>query len=344
MSDRGDAHAGTHPTASGALTRLAYAQAKAAGVDVVPILKKTHVTLPQIEEPGVRLRVRDQINFLNLVASDLQDDFLGFRLALKADLREIGWLYYVSASSETISEALQRAARYSSIVNEGISLHYADKGDVVITVRYVGVGRHFDRHQIEFIVAVLVRMCRQLTGLRLLPTRVQFVHRRERPGPEFAELFGSDVDFGAAVDGATFAAAIRNMPTVSGDPYLNKLLIGHFEEALSLKPVYKESFRASVENAMVPLLPHGKARAGEIARRLGTSQRTLARRLSREGLTFSDVLEGLRSGLAKRYLADRDLSISEIAWLLGYREVSAFTHACRRWTGQTPRGIRSRIA
>jgi AraC-like DNA-binding protein len=344
VSDRGDAHAGAHPTASGALTRLAYAQAKAAGVDVVPILKKTHVTLLQIEDPGARLRVRDQINFLNLVAGDLQDDCLGFRLALKADLREIGWLYYVAASSETTSEALQRAARYSSIVNEGISLRYADKEDIVITVRYVGVGRHFDRHQIEFIVAVLVRMCRQLTGLRLLPTRVQFIHHRERPGPEFAELFGNDVVFGAAVDGATFAAAIRNTPTVSADPYLNKLLIAYCEEAILRKPAYKESCRARVENAMVPLLPHGKARAGEIARRLGTSQRTLARRLSLEGLTFSDVLEGLRSDLAKRYLADKDLSISEVAWLLGYREVSAFTHACRRWTGQTPRDIRSRIA
>ena len=344
MSDRDDTHAGAHPAASGALTRLAYAQAKAAGVDIVPILKKTHVTLLQIEDPGARLRVRDQINFLNLVATELQDEFLGYHLALKAELRELGWLYYVAASSEIMNEALQQAARYSSIVNEGISLRYADKGDIGITVRYVGVGRHLDRHQTEFTVAVLVRMCRQLTGLRLLPTRVQFIHRRERPAPELAELFGSDVEFGAAVDRATFATAIRDAPTVSADPYLNKLLITYCEEAISRKPAYKESIRARVENAMVPLLPHGKARAGEIAHRLGTSQRTLARRLSLEGLTFSDVLEGLRSDLAKRYLADKDLSISEIAWLLGYREVSAFTHACRRWTGQTPRGIRSRIA
>lgn len=344
VDDRGDGHVGAHPTASGALTRLAYAQAKAAGLDVTPILKKARVTLLQIDDPGARLGVRDQINFLNLVASDLHDDFLGFRLALKADLREIGWLYYVSASSQMMSEALQRATRYSSIVNEGISLHCTEKGDVVITVRYVGVGRHFDRHQIEFIAAVLVRMCRQLSGLRLLPTSVQFIHRRERFGPEFAEVFGSNVEFGAAFDGVTFAAEIRNKPTISGDPYLSKLLIAYFEEALSLKPVYKELLRASVENAMVPLLPHGKARVGEIARRLGTSQRTLARRLSLEGLTFSDVLEDLRSALARRYLADKDLSISEIAWLLGYREVSAFTHACRRWTGQTPRDIRSQIA
>jgi AraC-like DNA-binding protein len=344
VRDRDGAHAGAHPTAEGTLTRLAYAQARAAGVEVGPILKKTHLTVLQIEDPGTRLRVRDQINFLNLVANSLQDDFLGFHLAFRPDLREIGWLYYVSASSETMGEALQRGTRYSSFVNEGISLHYAEKGDISITIHYVGVGRHFDRHQIEFAMAVLVRMCQQLTGLCLLPTRVQFIHRRERSCPEFAELFGSDVEFGSAVDRATFATAVRNMPIVSADPYLNKLLIAYCEEALSRKSAYKESFRASVENAMVPLLPHGKARAGEIACRLGTSQRTLARRLSLEGLTFSAVLEGLRSDLAKRYLADKDLSISEIAWLLGYQEVSAFTHACRRWTGQTPRGIRSQIA
>lgn len=344
MSDRDRAHAGAHPTAAGTLTRLAYAQALAAGIDVDPILKKAHLTPLQIEDPGARLRVRDQINFLDRVANVLQDDLLGFHLALKADLREIGWLYYVAGSSETIGEALQRGARYSSIVNEGISLHYADKGDIVMTIRYVGVGRHVDRHQIEFLMAVLVRMCRQLTGLRLLPAHVQFIHRRERASPELAAFFGSDVEFGADADRATLAAAIRTMPTVSADPFLNKLLIAYCEEALSRQPAYKESFRASVENAMVPLLPHGKARAGEVARRLGTSQRTVARRLAAEGLSYSDVLEGLRSDLAKRYLADKDLSISEVAWLLGYQEVSAFSHACRRWTGDTPRAARARLS
>jgi AraC-like DNA-binding protein len=343
VTDRDAVHAGAHPTAGGALTRLAYAQAKAAGVDVDPILKRTHLTLREIEDPTARLRVRDQINFVNLVAGELKDDFLGFRLALKPDLREAGWLYYVAASSETMNEALQRAARYSSIVNEGVSLHYAGEGDIVITVHYVGVSRHLDRHQIEFVMAVLVRLCRQLAGLRLSPARVQFVHRRDRACPEFAELFGREVEFGADIDAATFAASIKDLPTVDADHYLNKLLVGYCEEALSRSQAYRGSLRASVENAIVPLLPHGKARAGEVARRLGTSQRSFARRLSSEGLTFSDVLEDLRSVLAKRYLADRELSISEIAWLLGYREVSAFTHACRRWTGQTPRDIRAEI-
>ena len=98
----------------------------------------------------------------------------------------------------------------------------------------------------------------------------------------------------------------------------------------------------AVENAIVPLLPHGAVRAPLIAAQLGLSQRTSARRLASEGVTFSAVLDSLRAGLAKQYLSDPDLSISQIAWLLGYQEVSAFTHAFKRWSGKTPREARGR--
>jgi AraC-like DNA-binding protein len=60
-----------------------------------------------------------------------------------------------------------------------------------------------------------------------------------------------------------------------------------------------------------------------------------------EGVTFSEVLESLRGDLARQYLSDPDLSISRIAWLLGYQEVSAFTHAFKRWSGKTPREARA---
>jgi AraC-like DNA-binding protein len=78
-----------------------------------------------------------------------------------------------------------------------------------------------------------------------------------------------------------------------------------------------------------------------VARNLGMSRRTLARRLSDEGLNFTDILQRLRRDLAVRYLGDRKLHVSKIAWLLGFNEVSAFTHAFKRWTGKTPREMRT---
>jgi AraC-like DNA-binding protein len=114
-------------------------------------------------------------------------------------------------------------------------------------------------------------------------------------------------------------------------------LVQYCDEALASRIAKSSAWRLSVENAIAPLLPHGRARIAEISQRLGISPRTLERRLATEGLTFSRVLDELRLDLAKRYLRERGLPISEIAWLLGYREASAFNHAFKRWTGTTPK-------
>jgi AraC-like DNA-binding protein len=337
-------HLGTPPSAAGSIARLACAQLKKAMVELEPILKKAGLTLQQIEDPKARLKVADQIRLLNLAAGALQDNLLGFHLAQPPDLREFGFLFYVMASSATLSEALQRGARYSSIANEGICLKYIDGASICITFHYVGVSRHLDRHQIEFWMVALVRMCRELTGVGLVPARVRLTHHRDNTSTEFSEFFGGDLEFDATVDEIAFATSLKIMPIVSADPYLSEILVTCCEEALAKRPRHGGSFQSRVENAIVPLLPHGAARAGSIARQLGVSQRTFARRLSVEGLSFMTLLEHLRSDLAQRYLTEGDLSISQIAWLLGYQEVSAFTHAFKRWTGRTPREIRSRVA
>ena len=281
---------------------------------------------------------------LDLAAGALQDSLLGFHLAQPPDLRELGFLYYVMASSETLGEALQRGARYSSIANEGILLKYSEEENICVTFHYVGVSRHLDRHQIEFWMVALVRMCRHLTSVGLVPARVRLIHYRDNTSSEFAEFFGGDLEFGATVDEIAFSTSVKQMPIASADPYLNKILTTCCEEALSKRSRHGGSFQSRVENAIVPLLPHGKARASEIARQLGVGKRTFARRLSLEGLNFMMLLERLRSDLAQRYLTEGGLSISQIAWLLGYQEVSAFTHAFKRWTGRTPREVRSRVA
>ena len=334
---------GALPTATGGLARLAYARARQAKVELGPLLQKCGLSRQQIEDSEARINVRAQIRFLDLVANALRDNSLGFHLAESAELRELGLLYYVAASSETLGDVLQRTARYISIANEGLALKYSAAPDVTIEVRSVGVARHLDRHQIEFVMTALIRICRKLTGVRLVPSRLRLAHRGCEECSELIRYFGKSIDSAVGADELTFPTKTKDMVVVSADPYLNKLLVANCEEALSRRrPVSRDSLRSAVENAIVPLLPHGKARASEIANRLGLSQRTCARRLSSEGVTFSQILDALRGDLAREYLANPELSISRIAWLLGYQEVSAFTHAFRRWTGKTPREARSR--
>ncbi len=331
------------PTATGGISRLACAQAQAAGIDVAPILARSGISPRQIDDAGAPISVRSQIDFLNAIADAVDDDLLGFHLARSCDFRSMGLYFYVLASSDTLIDALNRLARYTAIANEGVSQSCVDGDRVGVSCRYVGVSRHPDRQQIEFWLTALVRVSRQLTGRQLVPEAVRFIHRRSK-NPELVEYFGDDIVFGAETDEVLFARSARDLPVVTADPYLNKLLISYCEEAIAKRDGRRGSFRPAVENVVAPLLPHGKAQAGEVARQIGVSQRTLARRLSEEGTTFSDLLDDLRSNLADRYLGDDHLAISQIAWLLGYQEVASFSHAYKRWTGKTPRARRSASA
>jgi AraC-like DNA-binding protein len=328
------------PRSSGGISRLAYARAVELGIDPKPILERAAISREQIEDPHATIVTRDQIGFLNAIAEAMGDDLLGFHLARTCELRSIGLLYYLAASSDHLVDALQRLARYTSVANEGLSLRCVDGALFGMSIEYVGIRRSADTHQIEFWVAALVRVCRQLAARQLVPARIRFVHRRPAGG-EPEEFFGRAVEFGAEADEVLFEKSARDLPIISADPYLNRLLISVCEETVAARRRQQGSFRATVENTVAPLLPHGKAQAGEVARQLGVSQRTLARRLSTEDASFSGVLDDLRADLADRYLADPNLSISQISWLLGYREVASFSHAYKRWTGATPRTVRS---
>jgi AraC-like DNA-binding protein len=309
-----------------------------------PLLARAGLTVEQVDNHSIRLNVRSQLKFLDLSAAASKDDFLGFHLALAFDLREVGLLYYVLASSDALGDALKKAERYSGIVNEGISLLFNDRRETAVTFSYVGVERRSDRQQIEFWLISLVRLCRQLTNRRLVPRQIKVRHHRDKTPGEFRSFLGCEIEFGAGADEVIFPEPVKGLAVSSADPYLNELLVKYCDEALSHRQPNRPAFRVAVENAVARLLPHGKLRAGEVARQLGMSQRTFVRRLSSDGLTYSAILDELKVDLAKRSLRDGDLPISQIAWLLGYSEISAFTHAFKRWTGSTPRQWRTQSA
>ena len=328
------------PTAQGGLSRLVIAHLKSAGVPVAPLLKRAGLTPELIAEPEERLSVRSQITLLDQAAIALKDDCIGFTLARDFDLREIGLLYYVMASSQTLGDALKRAARYSKITNEALVIGYREGNRLIISLSYSGVPRHSDRHQIEFCMFAVIRICRALTGQNLVPQHFSIAHHRSGATSEMARFVGTKVEFGAETDEFALNADARELPLIHSDTYLNDLLLKNCEAALADRRADLSPLRTKVENAISSMLPHGRVPVKDVARSLGMSERTLTRKLSDEGLKFTEILQHLRRDLAVRYLDDRKLHVSKIAWLLGFQEVSAFTHAFKRWTGKTPSEMR----
>src|SRR5262249_27013006 len=162
--------------------------------------------------------------------------------------------------------------RYSQIVNEGISVELDTGRSTAIRLKYLGVERHLDHHQVEFWLTTAMRICRQLTNRRLAPSRVRIRHRQREDRPQLAAFFGCKVEFGADADEIVLPDNMGQLLIGGADPYLNGLLINYCEEALSSRKASRGSLRPDLENTIALLLPHGKAHAGSISRKLGMSE------------------------------------------------------------------------
>lgn len=329
------------PSATGGIARLAYERLRDAGIDPTAIVLDAGLTVEDILDRKRRLEAGAQMKLLDLGAREAQDDCFGFHLARDFKLGEIGLVYYVMSSSERLSDALLNAERYCAVNNEGVRLKVSAERGFAIGLEYVNIDRLSDRQHMEFWLVALLRVCRTVSSSRIVPKQIKLRHFRPNTPPEIRSHLGCEIDFAAERDEILFPSAIGSLPVVGADEHLNKLLRQYADEALSSRLSKPAGIRSQVEEKIAQLLPHAKANASEIAGRLGMSRRTLARALSAEGAVFSGVLETLRRALAIRYLEERELAISEIAWLLGYSEVSSFTHAFARWTGLTPKAFRN---
>jgi AraC-like DNA-binding protein len=331
-------------TADGVATRLAIRELKKAKIDPGPLLVKAGISLLDLGEEPKRVGAESQIRFLEIAAEALGDLALGLHLAQHFDLRECGMLYYVLAASPNLGEAICNLARYLAVSNESIRLGVAERTkNTVLAVNY-RIPRHSDRLFVEYGYAVVLRAFRELTDRNVSPKAVTFIHSRNTNKAELDRFYGCPVRFNATADTMVLPTELLSTLILTSDKYLLQILKDACEEVLAKRGKISGTLRAMVENEIAQLLPHGKAQVEKVASNLGMSDRTLARRLSEEGTSYAAILNELRRDLSARYLKDPALSLNQIAWLLGYSMVTSLNHALRRWTGNNPKSMGTRIA
>jgi len=251
-------------------------------------------------------------------------------------MRAIGILFYLAGSSPTVSEALANLAHYSATTNEALLLEIVRRKDeVILAIRHV---QEFDEpHQqfFELFALWFIRTLHMQTNLDFSPLRVTFTHARDAGLREVHRLLRCPVEFAQTVDSWVLPQRILDLPIVSRDSYLLRVLTVHADELLTERHSVT-GLQSMVADQLISLLPSGESRAAAVAQRLNMSTRSFTRQLAKEGTTFGEIVERLRRRLASRYLAHDRMSIKQIAWLLGYSQVGAFNHAYRRWTGTSP--------
>jgi AraC-like DNA-binding protein len=326
------------PTIDAIWARRTAERLSAKNLPAEELLRQAGIKSQLLNQKSARIPFCRHSAFLDLAAKATGNGCFGLELAAKeADPRDNGLLVYTALSSKTFGQAVKVIGRYLHVLNEAVDVSVEmSPAEVTLDFHFFDSRMASPRQAVEFGSANLVRSLRFLTGTRMRPVEVKFIHSRNHEIAKFEKFFGCPVQFGTRHNSVSFARRQLSLPIATSDERLHRILIGYCDEILAGRADKSPDLRHQVERIVTRLLSRGEAETQAVADELGMSVRTLARRLSEQGLTFAQILNELRHDLAKRYLRDASLGLSQIAFLLGYSELSAFSHAFKRWTGTTP--------
>ena len=206
------------PSATGFAARQAIAVLRKHNVPIDPLLKRAGVAEGDIDNRQRRISAMAQGKLLEYAAEALGDSEFGLHLAEQANPREVGLLFYVGSAAEDVGDALALSARYCRIGNEAVrpKLTRSSEGMIVET-KFVGLPRHFAWQNTEFIIAVMIKSLREMTGRDFRPTQVTFTLARNSELSEFERFFGCPVAFSAPADQFALSNETLAIPLVTQD-------------------------------------------------------------------------------------------------------------------------------
>lgn len=314
-----------------------------AGVQVEALLGAANLDSALFAGPDIHLLHSQELRLWGEAARMSGDDDFGLHLAewvapRSEELFDI--LCFALRSSPTLGDHYRRVARYMRLVHPGVRVSLEEEARVA---RLVHSHRREpalpSRQPVEAFFALALLLGRRAVGEEFTPREVCFRHARPARVREHERLFGAPVRFGCPRDELVVDGAHLERKPLHAEPLLLALLDRQLDGMLAIQPE-RDGLLELVQSAMRDELPDREPSVASVAAKRHMSPRSLQRRLREEGTTFAELLEELRRDLALRYLRDPRIGIAEVGFLLGFRDVTAFHRAFRRWTGTTPASYR----
>jgi AraC-like DNA-binding protein len=320
--------------------------AAARGVDTVSLARAAGLAMPLDPLPE-SLAARDYIALLALGAELSDDPHFGLHVGERVRLGTYSVYGLILLACANFAQALEQTQRYEQLAHDLGRSRIDIDGALACytwTSHYPGASRHLA----ESVFAGIRTFGSWLAGRPLAPRRLAFAHAGAADTAEYERVLGMTPEFGAPANVACFDAALLAMPVPNADAGMYPVLQQHAERLLQERKDAREDAQqrpgivAEVRACVIRNLANDRVRLAGIAAELGLSPRTLQRKLADAGASFQQVLDAARYALAQDYLRQRGLSLADIAFLLGYQEQSAFTHAFREWSGTNPGAWRER--
>ena len=322
-----------------AATGLVEAISAARG-DADQILHAVGLDRSTLSDPNGFLPCADFARLLAEAARRTGDDCFGLHFGERFQPKNIGPLIYVVLNSPTMAVAFENAVRYLKVHNEAgrISFTY-DATSGYLRHSLAGLAVEDLRQHSEYSTVVALNTLRLMAGSRWSPREVQFAHRAPAHTAEHVRIFGAPLSFGSEVNAIVIDRAFIDRQVPAADERLYPILRRYLDRMVKEMP-REDRTLSSLRQVIGDSMREGDPRLDDVARKVTMSTRTLQRRLKDQGLDFKRLVDDTRRRFAFNYLADPNHTPAEIAYLLGYSEVSAFNRAFKRWTGTTPSSYR----
>ncbi len=310
------------------------------GVRPADVLRRAGLPDDLASRSAVRLGTGDYFRFWASLEAEVGDPRFPIRLAEVITTESFTPPLFAALCSQNLEVAAQRISRYKRLIAP-MALH-VERGADSLVLRFewldATVAPPASLAAVE--LAFMVRLVRLATRAPVRPRAVTSPSPLV-PAGAYESFFGVAPAAGEQLS-LTFAARDAALPFLTA----NDTVWQTFEPALRRRLAELDATASTADRvraALLELLPAGQASMDAVCKKLGTSKRTLQRRLREDDTSFQDVLGRTREALARHYLGTTSMSGAEISFLLGFAEPSSFFRAFNDWTGSTPESVRSQL-
>lgn len=310
------------------------------GIDGDTLLTEAGIDPAGDWDPKAMIAAASYYDLIERIASDTDATDLPLRVGASMRLDEYGALGLAFKAATTLGASYGRVERYARLWTSVVEYELRpDPRGTLFILHRSGARSLGLRLSNEATLTSAVSLARQVSPMPVTPLEVRLSHPAPRSTAAHEAWFGCPVRFGSDLDALLFSPETLERSTIVGDVGISRYLASHLDAELA-DVVEEVTLVDQARDAIAQALNEGAPRMADIARNLGLSARSFHRRLSEHGMSFQTLTDETRRDLAKGLLRDENLSLSEIAYLTGFSEQSAFTRAFKRWVGLTPAAYR----
>jgi AraC-like DNA-binding protein len=316
-----------------------------AGGDPSSVRRRAGLSSAEFLDPDRLVPLARLAAVLEAAGDDLGDPAFGLHLGAHFDLDGLGPLSYAVLNAPTLETGLVNLARYVGCLVHGVRgelRHEGDEASFAIVVE--GLDPQQARQLLEGGMLVVLRMLRRLLGEpEWRPSAVLLSHSTPTDARSLTAGFGIPPAFGQPCNALRFAAPLLQREVRTADRLLLPIVEQRLHDLLGAG-IRDEPWLVRLRVEIAARLCDGSPALSDVAPAFGWSVRSLQRRLADHGIGWRDLVQETRKRLAFEYLGRSDVDLTQVAFLVGYAELSAFAHAFGRWTGTSPGAWRRRHA